>query len=30
MPGPVHVGFVVDRMALEQVYSEFFGFAQSI
>jgi hypothetical protein len=25
-PGPGHVGFVVDKVALEQVFSEYFGF----
>jgi hypothetical protein len=28
--GSVHVGFVVDREALGQVFSEFFGFPVSI
>jgi hypothetical protein len=26
IPGPDHVGFVVDKAALEQVFSEYFGF----
>jgi hypothetical protein len=26
----IHVGFVVDKVALEQVFSEFFGFPLSI
>jgi hypothetical protein len=25
-PGSVHVGFVVDKVALEQVFPEYFGF----
>jgi hypothetical protein len=26
-PGPGHVGFVVDKVALGQVFSEYFGFS---
>jgi hypothetical protein len=29
-PGSIHVGFVVDKVALGQVFSEFFGFPLSI
>jgi hypothetical protein len=25
-PGSIHVGFVVDKVALGQVFSEYFGF----
>jgi hypothetical protein len=30
MPGPVHLEFVVDEVALRQVFSEFFGFPVNI
>jgi hypothetical protein len=29
-PGSIHVGFVVDKVALGQVFSEFFGFPLSV
>jgi hypothetical protein len=29
-PGSIHVGFVVDKVALGQVFSEVFGFTLSI
>jgi len=30
VPGSIHVGFVVDKVALGQVFSKFFGFPLSI
>jgi hypothetical protein len=29
-PGPIHVGFVVDEVAVGQVFSEFFDFPLSV
>jgi hypothetical protein len=29
-PGSIHVGFVVDKVALGQVFPEYFGLTQSI
>jgi hypothetical protein len=30
MPGSIHVGFVVDKVALGRFFSEFFGFPLSV
>jgi hypothetical protein len=30
LPRPVHVGFMVDKVVVDEVFSEFFGFLLSI